>query len=516
MTHRTRTKILHSVVVGMGSTGLSSALALMIRGHDVTLIDKRSAYSLAQKVIIPQSLIDEYLEINVNRPFVQKLIKNHGLISLSKFQAFQLEVLSHVCENHFISYRNSRIPVEGCLTILRDENSEVTDVDPQKQNLKLSNGKTIKFDNIIDATGSKRHILQMIAKKSNNQYAIHYSTDIAQPSHQGNVILCISARTKYVTVSPINARRDYDLAEFTQNGWKEQRLPLYYLRAKRDKQQIYILCEIPDELVKEQNVEKILQFLKPILKKECDAREPALFNFLPDSVKLFSTFNLKHEIADKPFVELGKGGFAVVAGDARMPANFHFGHGVEKGILDGLNLIDAFNRHGKVVTNIIQERTSVVRRQVDEELEKQTTLIGLINFWRLSIKEKFTFLFHLNKNKDSLFLAAKAGLAALLLYSLSSSLAVICGLGVYACLKYWHVYASLSHKIPRVRSNENEMAFRDGILSTQSLSNYLLTFKNLQSYRHYYGFLEGVYHAKECNLQNQHKQAPRDKVFATP
>jgi hypothetical protein len=413
-----------------------------------------------------------------------------------------------------IPFRNSRIPVEGCLTIFRDEHFKVTDVDPQRQRIKLRNGKIIHFDNIIDATGSKRKILGMISKKANGKYQIGYSSELPQPEHQSNVILCISARTNYVRVSPFNARHDYTLSEFTKNGWKKDRLPLYYLRAKRDKQQIYILCEIPDELAEKQDLVQILHFLKPILNKECDARDPALFNFLPDSIQLFSTFKIKHEIADKPFVQLGQGGYAVVAGDARMPANFHFGHGVEKGILDGLNLIDAFDRNGKIVSEIIEERSKVVRKQVDEELAKQSKLIGLINFWRFTLKDKIKFLFKLNQDESSTPLALQAGILLALFYPFSHPLALLFAGAFYAYSKYMHVNASLSHNIPRVRSEDNEAAFRDGILSTQGLKKYLYSFAHFQSYWHYYGFLEGVYHAKENAIQREHKQAPRNKALA--
>ena len=67
-------KTIHSVVVGMGPAGLTSALNLLILGHHVTLIDKRTDYTLKQKVRIPEALDSEVLCFYIGRGFLKKTI----------------------------------------------------------------------------------------------------------------------------------------------------------------------------------------------------------------------------------------------------------------------------------------------------------------------------------------------------------------------------------------------------------------------------------------------------------
>src|SRR4029079_17644802 len=102
-------KMTNSIVAGMGPAGLSSALSLLIKGHNVTLIDKRMDYTLNQKVIIPEHIITAFMELGLNTTFLYHLRSQNGLISLRKFQNFQLKVLNQIIKNRTVSLAGKEI-----------------------------------------------------------------------------------------------------------------------------------------------------------------------------------------------------------------------------------------------------------------------------------------------------------------------------------------------------------------------------------------------------------------------
>ncbi len=53
----------HAIVVGASLAGLSAAFSLSLRGFDVTLIDKREAYTLKQRIFMPQDLVKKFYNL---------------------------------------------------------------------------------------------------------------------------------------------------------------------------------------------------------------------------------------------------------------------------------------------------------------------------------------------------------------------------------------------------------------------------------------------------------------------
>ena len=118
----TDNKAIHSVVVGMSAAGLTSALNLLMQGHNVTLIDKRAHYVLRQKVYIPMELIQKFFLFDFDDAFLKKLVENGSITSLRKIQTYQFNLLKSMYEQKKVLLRNGQSKaITGNLQILRGE-----------------------------------------------------------------------------------------------------------------------------------------------------------------------------------------------------------------------------------------------------------------------------------------------------------------------------------------------------------------------------------------------------------
>lgn len=371
----TEHKKIHSIVVGMGPAGLTSALNLLLSGHNVTLIDKRSDYTLKQKVRISDELFQLFSLYNIDDTFLKKLTRKNFVCSLRKFQAYQLSVLKEIYEKQKItSKKGASKEILGSLVILQGEDAEITTIDGDSQSVSLRDGAVLSFDNLIDATGSKRYITTLLQAQSNGKYHIDYVSDLPQHDHQENAIIYFNAPVKKnLFKTPKNASNNYYLSDFTDREWKKDRAPIYYIASNAVKQKIYLMIEIPAELLNEQDHHKIIDFAKPVLMQECKI-DAETFNVQASDLKIYSTFTLKHEITDKPYTMLGRGGVCLVVGDAFSPANFHFGHGILKAIQDGNNLTKVFKDN-----QFHPDQLELRAREVREEFRLHTSELTALN-----------------------------------------------------------------------------------------------------------------------------------------
>lgn len=486
----------NTIVAGMGPSGLSSALSLMIKGHNVTLIDKRDDYTLLQKVIIPNKLIQDYLAIGVESDYLEKLIKKNGLTTLKSFQDFQLSVLASLYHDKKIQVNGVTIPITGTLTVFQGSANEIIDVNGQEQTITLKNKKIVPFDHIIDATGKHSHVISLLSKSSNAKYKINYSNDLPQPHHKFNAIVAFKANTDNAQVAILNAATNYTSSEFVSNGWKHEIPPTYYLRAKRLKNSVYVLTEIPEQLANEKNPNKVIEFIKPILQKECNINVNAL-KVQRNDIQLFSAFDIKHKIADKPYVQLGKKGYAIVVGDARMPANFHFGHGVSKGIEDGLNLMDAFNAKGKCIPHVLEMRCKNIRNEVLFYQNDHERMVDYKYFFKLRIFSKIRFILKELFNRDFISLTSKSVLLSGPLFLFSMPLGITVGLAIFSYMKWYHFYANFTYSIPRKKNPVSTDTQQNGRDAQLSWKGYLRSFCYKQNYTHYFDFVEGQIEARK-------------------
>ncbi|MBI2790324.1 MAG: hypothetical protein HYX61_00070 [Gammaproteobacteria bacterium] len=490
------TKPIHTIVAGMGPSGLSSALSLLINGHTVTLIDKRNDYTLRQKVIIPNKLIQDFLDIGVESDYLKKLIARNGLTSLRKFQDFQMSVLTSICHDKKITLHGKSVPIKGKIQALQGVDNEIIAADGDNQTITLKNKKVLKFDNIIDATGKHSHIMAMLTKSSNGKYKIDYADNLPQPGHKANAIIMFNINSNMhthirdVMVAPLNAKNDYNMADFKTKGWEHDTPPTYYIRAKSKKNSIYILAQIPEKMANVKDHKKVIDFIKPILQKECVVNVDKL-KIEKNNVILFSAFDVEHRIADKPYVQLGKKGVAIVVGDAYSPANFHFGHGVTKGIQDGLNLQQVLDKEGHFNSKALEARSKNIRNEISFYQRAYDRTHGYKYYSKLGKLAKLRFIANEIFNVETLKLAFKATLIAAPLAYFLMPVGIMLGLASFAYMKYVHFYANFTYSFARVKASDSKQAEQNGKDAQASWKGYIMSFGQKTNYTKYYDFVEG-------------------------
>jgi 2-polyprenyl-6-methoxyphenol hydroxylase-like FAD-dependent oxidoreductase len=488
------TKPIHTIIAGIGPSGLSSALSLLINGHNVTLIDKRNNYTLRQKVIIPNKLIQDFLNMGVESDYLKNLIARNGLTSLRKFQDFQMSVLTSICHDKEIMVHGTPVPIKGTIQALQGADNEIMAADGDNQTITLKNKKVLDFDNIIDATGKHSHIMTMLAMSSKGKYKIDYANNLPQPGHKANAIIMFNTNAKFhirdAMVAPLNAKNDYNMADFKAKGWEHDAPPTYYIRAKSSKNSIYILTQIPEKMSNVKDYKKIIEFIKPIIQKECGVNVDNL-KIENNNVLLFSAFGVEHKIADKPYVQLGKKGVAIVVGDAYSPANFHFGHGVTKGIQDGLNLQQVLDEEGHFNSKPLETRTINIRSEISFYQEAYDRTHAYKYYDKLGKLAKMRFIANEIFNVETLRLAFKSTLIAAPLAYFLMPIGIIIGLASFAYMKYIHFYANFTYSFVRVKKADSKQAEQNGKEAQASWKGYLMSFGQINNYSQYYDFVEG-------------------------
>lgn len=380
-----------TIVVGMGPAGLAATLNLLLVGHRVILIDKRIEYSLKQKVLLPQKIVSMLSQLaeqfNYGFSYISKLKNLHGLTSLRKFSKFQLNILGKIVEAGQLNINGSEVTIASKLLVLRDPGSEITSINGDAQTVTLKNGFIISFNHIIDASGTSRVVARALSQSS-SQYEMPYSSNILQPTHRENAIICLYVRED---IQVNDLRMDYahdrtDKFELMQTyrslGWKKEAPPKYYLLSSSEKNKIYMLTEIPAKIYDENRIVDLLEFAH-LRFKSLDIYDIDEFNTSDFLLKFYSMFTLNIEIAERPFIKLGQEGLAVLIGDAFMTSNFHYGHGVTKAIDDGNNLSLVFNGD-QYHTMPLFKRALKVRKEVEDFERKQPTQMSKDHTYRTS------------------------------------------------------------------------------------------------------------------------------------
>lgn len=503
----------HIAVAGMGSAGLSAALYLLIAGHNVTLLDKRDSFTLSQRIIIPKSMTARFAQLDIQDPnvrlYFELLEKGIGLTTISEFEQNQYKLLTEISQNRKIQMRNGNcIPIRGQLTVHRGPQYEIEAVDGALQILILKSGHQIGFDHVIDATGSKRGVISALARSSNGAYQIEDDTSIPQAEHRANAILQFNSRIAVNRLNNSLMDTDYDLKAFQDKGWEEPYLPTFYLqeRSGSENGDVYILAEIPDSLVGCQDPQKVYDFLKPIIEKN----HPIAFanhRLDPKDVVLFSTFKIVHKISKTPYVKLGAGGYAIVIGDAMLPADFHFGHGVSKAILDSEILYHVFSGADQPKIALLDKRKESVKNNITLLQNIRYKTVQFCNFHILTAYQKVKFLMRLLFERQSLPILVKS--VPLFFVGLAIGypwLGFLAGAAFFSYTKYKHVIAEITYKTnpPANKQNTTEenleqLAYKEGLAAEKTWGNYCLSYFHLNNYTHYHRYLQGRCAAKESN-----------------
>ena len=117
--------------------------------------------------------------------------------------------------------------ITGKLEILQGNEREIATIKGGLQVISLKDGTVINFDNLIDATGSKRHVASLLKTQSNDKYHIEYTADLPQTDHTENAIIYFNAPVKEnVFKTPENISNNYYLSDFSENNWKKDGPPI--------------------------------------------------------------------------------------------------------------------------------------------------------------------------------------------------------------------------------------------------------------------------------------------------
>lgn len=344
-------KRLEFIVAGAGVAGLTASLALLLTGHNVTVVDKRLTCDLKQRVLLKKGLLGKFSALSEQFNIKLKTIgdDNHNMVitTLGDFKEFQFSLLRGIYNRKWFRHKEKIIGISGKLTFKTNEEYEIIEIEPTSNKLKLKNGESLLFDHIIDATGKRRHIIKLLSLNS-DRYKLKYLKDLPQPRHAENAVLCFNIADHIIIneifVSSRKSQQTYSNGFYNslqENGWDSKYTPIYYFSASQEAHEVYILTEIPKRLLSNPDVNLLFKFILVILNEHGTFYNQSV-TFRDIQISLQSTFEIAMEVAEQPYVELVNHALVVPIGDALSPPNFHYGHGIEKAIDDGNNLYRVF------------------------------------------------------------------------------------------------------------------------------------------------------------------------------
>jgi|GEM_PF-5615549 len=346
------------LISGGGVSGIAAATAAIMSGYtNVVVVEKRDSPSRPQKVLLSESVISAIHMLsechfvpgmsntNLERQFEAnkltnnlffKLRQSKQIISIQDFQIYQAEFLKI-------------INIHGYCTIL--QHSEIlsfTTADHQNKAC-IKNSVTgteidVVFDSLIVADGSNSHTLSLLADFVPYRKALQQNTHNAygfskfkppvdfQPS-------CVKFITSTVS-NQTTARVIYQHVKEQEKSWTEQFMPLIYIQIDHETLEVYITGEVPESILlmndTTQKIEvsgwfaRILSSLYSYEFTIADMLQSAVFSHVPTILEKMCFSILNHANC-------------FVIGDALLPANFLFGHGINKGLYDAYAVIEYLN-----------------------------------------------------------------------------------------------------------------------------------------------------------------------------
>jgi len=380
------------IVIGMGPAGLSAGMSLLLRGKRVIFLEKYEQNTRLQKILIEKNLLEDFKnllppthnlertiqllnsdlntfldefkpenkeEAKLDYQFITAATKNFNICTLKDFQDYQLAKLQFMAKRKDFSFEGDNLHFTGEMQSFRDNNLEILNIDGKNQKITFkAKGEThtIDFDHIVDASGSKHIGLNLLNQNFDSGIIIDKSEHQPKNKHFGIANFKFKKdiqeeiRKRNLFRQPFSANYGsrlnvVDISTLKAIGWKYDFRPTLFL--KSDNEGVYILCDVPDfGAAKDPHAkEGLIDFAKKII--EIDL--PGMSDMLtPDEQFSSSLFDVEHRFPNKAYCKLGKNGYFFLTGDALVPANPCFGHGLFHAIGDGNALLECFDDTGNV------------------------------------------------------------------------------------------------------------------------------------------------------------------------
>ncbi len=349
--------------------------------------------------------------------FFKLLERSRSVVAINKIQQYQEQKLRYIMDNRGykicsveageVTFKETKFSKDQELSIYKGE-YQVVGVDGENQKITFLSRNTNEevsadFDVLVDASGSQHEITSMIGE-NNKKFKVDY-TPLVSPRHNafGAAILEVANPMSELVDNPLatplvgkKLLEPKDLLILKKLGWDQDYLPLSFLKytATADEKEIYFTGEVPKHFLecKDKNEQQRLlkEWASTIttlgyardkgLRSLDDVRK--LNGILSYSVtSLCSVFSQSPKYANTNVVSLPKGGLFCIVGDAFLPANFLFGHGLESVLRDIEALTFCFDDDGKFVS------TSAMLKQKDERVTDYIKLDEKLK-WLLEIGQK--------------------------------------------------------------------------------------------------------------------------------
>lgn len=274
-------------------------------------------------------------------------------------------------------YQETRLPtpfaLTGNVTFLMGPEYQVIDIDAERQILTLQeNGKTrtIEFSNLVAADGAGHRMADLLI--SRNPKIKLSMMNLEAPRHnayaQTRFSLNLDRKEIAEIYDQVKEARNLGLAlpitehsharlgvhlcvehheTLKQAGWSETYLPFIFLSIDKDTKECYVTGEIPKTLIST-NAKMTTGAQQQALSEWFACIIHCLLDIAPSDVSWLrgSIFQVQPRCFEKNHVTLGKGGQFILGGDAFLPANFLYGHGVKAAIDDGNALHECFDDEG--------------------------------------------------------------------------------------------------------------------------------------------------------------------------
>ena len=361
------------LVVGMGPGGLSFTNALLKEvqsqslDYQITLIDKRADFTRYQKVVLytedaraffflsglsrhgvyfqeesrirfklenipaQQSELSQIAQKTLE--FLILLSSNHNVIAIKDLQEYQFAIL--------------KLQNDGRCTILQNSEIQSFDMSCGQNVVHIKSTVTLEvidyvFDNLIVADGKNSHTLKQVGDFVDLPECIELQKN--ENNAYGCVLLDAPETFDFLheecaTNSLKDSRLSLALDSIKgSDPWRQSMIPLIYIHLDSIEHKIYITGEIPKsflELDEFQRTSESNAWFLDILYKFYHYR------FTPENILENWVFTHDPKIFKRSIVALPNDSKCFIIGDALLPANFLFGHGAHKAILDAHESVKA-------------------------------------------------------------------------------------------------------------------------------------------------------------------------------
>jgi hypothetical protein len=377
-------------IIGMGPSGLASALSLLSVGYSIVLIDRRDEEELFDRrqgiFLTPETITDFFslshlsqlgyslkfsnqltcslispedkssgelsLVDELDLEFFKLIEAERSLISIGELQRYQLDKLNCIYIQGGFTFQHHKQSAVIKLDKPRQKlttlfNTNVLYVDAKKQKLMFNKNdadESDSFDILVDASGKTSKSFSQLWNLQNPEFAIKYQKIDNPHKAFGVVYMSISnpplGMIRESVLTPFGMKNTIipleQMSQLKDFGWESEQPPLVYFKYSKEKGCVYITGEIPHVILDKKDNQKLKLWFDLVMQ--------LVFNntdFKTNDVSLASQFALNIEIADKYVTPLPDGGFYCLVGDALMSSNLLLGTGIKNAIADASELRSA-------------------------------------------------------------------------------------------------------------------------------------------------------------------------------